>query len=230
MKLKVEAMVCLFLPLFAAGALVRPVLARATGPVLDLSLTDSTMSADINDRPLDEVLCNMAEKGIIEINGRTPGGEPLTLHFRRLTLDQALPKIMRGYNYVVIERGKARTPLLTVMGKIERGRVEAPGTMDAPPTPTVAADSRSYVPPEPPKQIPIGKDGQPVPHWTDDDGRVHIIGEEKNSLKTEATEAGQKQGSEQQQDKGLSGQPPDPGSTGVSAKSQASDPTPQGPP
>jgi hypothetical protein len=218
-------MVGLFLPLFTAGVLMGPVVARATGPILDLSLTDSTMSADMDDRPLNEVLRLMAEKGIIRINGPAPGGELLTLHFRRLTLDRALPKIMRGYNYVLTYQGKARAPLLTVMGKIVWGRPDAFGTTEAPPPPPEAADSRSYVPPEPPRQLPIGKDGQPVPHWTDDDGRVHITGEEETP-KTQATEAGQKQGSEQQQDQGLSGQSSDPGSTGVSAKNQASDPTP----
>lgn len=106
MLLKVDTMIRFFLPLFLAGALMRPVLAAATGPVLNLSSTDSTMSADMEDRPLNEALRNMAEKGIIEIDGRMPGGEPLTLHFTHLTLDEALSKIMRGYNYVVVDREK----------------------------------------------------------------------------------------------------------------------------
>ncbi len=215
--MKICAVIRLLLPLFVAGALMRPVPAAATGVVLDLSLTDSTMSADIYDRPLSEVLRSMAEKGVIEINGRMPAGEPLTLHFKRLTLDQALPKIMRGYNYVVIERGQARAPLLTVMGKIVWSRPAASGATEALSPPPDTVDSRSYVPPVPRElpEVPIGKDGQPVPHMTDDDGRVHIIGQDETSPRTQAAEASQKQGSEQ---------PPDAGSTGT-AKSGASNTT-----
>jgi hypothetical protein len=218
--LKIDAMIHLLLSLFAAGALMGPVLARASGPVLDLSLTDSTMSADMDDRPLNEVLRIMAEKGIILINGRIPGGEPLTLHFRRLTLDQALPKIMRGYNYVVIDRGKAQAPLLTVIGKIVWSRPGASAAPEAPPFLPPEPDSRSYAPPvhrEPP-EVPVGKDGQPLPHMIDDEGRVHLTGQQETSPKTEAAEAGQKQGSEQQQ--------PGAGSTGASVKNQASNQAP----
>jgi hypothetical protein len=218
---KIEAMLRLFLSLLAAGALLRPLSAGATAPILDLSLADATMSADMDDRPLDEVLRLMADRGLIEVKGRIPGGEPLTLHFRRLTLDQALSRIMRGYNYVVIEQGKARAPLLTVMGKVERGSPGASRATEAPPALPAEPDSRSYVPPvhpEPPK-IPIGKDGQPVPHWIDDDMRVHLTGAPETPEKTQATEAGRKQANEQ---------PTDAAATGVSAQNQASDPTPQG--
>ncbi len=224
MLLKVDTMIRFFLPLFLAGALMRPVLAAATGPVLNLSSTDSTMSADMEDRPLNEALRNMAEKGIIEIDGRMPGGEPLTLHFTHLTLDEALSKIMRGYNYVVVDRGKTRAPLLTVLGKIMRGRPEASGAPETPPFLPPEPESRSYVPPVPREspKVPVGKDGQPLPHMIDDDGRVRLTGVEETPPKAQAAEAGQKQGGEQQQ--------PDAGSTGVNAKNQAADPAQAGPP
>ena len=232
MKRKIEAILRLFLLLFVAGALMRPLLARATAPLLDLSLMDSTVSADVDDRPLGEVLRVMAEKGLIEIGGGARGEEPLSVHFRGLTLDQALSRIMRGYNYVVIEQGKARAPLLRVMGKIERAKIEASKPSGAPPPPpaAVAADSSSDVPQQPPQSptLPVGKDGRTLPHWTDDEGQVHIIGEPEASRTAQATGEGQKQENEQQQGKGASEHPSDSGSTGASANKQVSDPAPEG--
>jgi len=225
-------MISLFLPLFVAGALLGPPLARATGPLPDLSIVDSAVSADVDDRPLGEVLRIMAEKGLIEMNGGARGSEPLTVHFRGLPLDQAISRIMRGYNYVLIERGKARAPQLRIMGKIERGTVKAskpPDPLPAPPA-VAAADSGSDVPQQPPERpiLPIGKDGRTLPHWTDDEGRVHIIGEPEASRTAQATEAGQQQGNEQQQGKGSLEQPSDSGSSAAIAKNQANDPASEG--
>ncbi len=223
MKLKIEAVAGLFLPFFMAGILMHPLSAHATGSALDLSSTDSMVSLDASDRPLGEVLRTMAGRGLIEINGGTPGGEPLTQHFTGLTIDQALSRIMRGYNYVLINQGEARAPLLKVMGKIERVKSETP---KAPPASAAAPDSRSYVPPAPPREIPIGKDGKPVPHWVDDEGRVRLIGEEAIPSNADAAGAGQTAKSGEQQANGSSGQPPGTRSPGATAANQAGEPAP----
>lgn len=117
----------------------------------------------------------MAKERLIEIKGAIPAGATLTLHSSDLTLEQVLGKIMRGYNYVLVEQGKTRPPLLTILGRIQRGPAEAPKT-DAVPPPADTSQLKSYVPPQPPP-VPTGKDGKPLPHWVDDEGRVRIIGE-----------------------------------------------------
>jgi hypothetical protein len=208
-----------------AGILIHPPSAHATGSALDLSSVDSTVSLDASDRPLGEVLRTMAGKGLIEISGGTPGGEPLTQHFTSLTIDRALSRIMRGYNYVLIDQGKARAPLLKVMGKIEKVKPEA---SKAPADSAAAPDLRSYVPPAPPREIPIGKDGKPVPHWVDDEGRVRLIGEEAIPSNGDAAGAGQTAKSGEQQANGSSGQPPGTVSPGATANNQVGNAAPAG--
>ncbi len=66
----------------------------------------------------------MADKKLFDLAGRQgSANEPLTLRFSQLTLSEALLKMMRGYSYVLVDEGKGR-PVLTVMGKADRG---APG-------------------------------------------------------------------------------------------------------
>ena len=196
----------------AAGILALPFPVRAAGPAA-VSSKGSFLSVDIDNSPPGELLGAMAKEGLIEIRGAMPAGATLTLHSSDLTLEQVLGKIMRGYNYVLVEQGKAGPPLLTILGRIQRSPAEAPKAPAAAPSPPEdVSQLKSYVPPQPPS-VPTGKDGKPLPHWVDDEGRVRIIGE---PTPPEQTAAGVKP----QQANGQAGQ-------GQTTAGQAQAPVPQ---
>ena len=109
----------------AAGILALPFPVQASGPAA-VSSKGSFLSVDIDNSPPGELLGAMAKERLIEIKGAIPAGATLTLHSSDLTLEQVLGKIMRGYNYVLVEQGKTRPPLLTILGRIQRGPAEAP--------------------------------------------------------------------------------------------------------
>jgi len=173
-KPKTSARCRVGLAALVAGALMLPFWAGGSEPP-DLSAGGSFLSFDIDHSPAQEMLGTMAKKGLIEIKGAVPGGEPLSFHFDHLTLEQVLAKIMKGYNYVLVEQGKNRPPLLTIMGRVSRG---ASGPQKAPEPPPQSdaqmAEAGSYVPPQPP-EVPRDKNGKPLPHWTDDEGKVHAV-------------------------------------------------------
>jgi hypothetical protein len=141
----------LLLAVFVLAAATSPVMAGAGAPVLTVT-QESRISVDVDNQPLDALLRMMAEKRLFDIRGGVAGNESLTLHFSNLTLPEMLSKLLRGYNYVVIDQGKNQLPLLTVMGRIQKGAVAAHA--DTPAPEAALAEPRSYVPPEPPLEPP----------------------------------------------------------------------------
>ncbi len=140
----------LLLVVFLMGVAATPAMAGAEGPALTVT-KESGISVNVDNEPLNALLRMMAEKKLLNIKGGVAGNESLTLHLSNLTLPEMLAKILRGYNYVVIDQGKDRLPVLTLMGKIQKGALtahaDAAAPADAPPEP------RSYAPemaPEPP--------------------------------------------------------------------------------
>ncbi len=117
---------------------------------------EAKITATIENKPLQEALRMMAEKNLFEIRGTVPAGEPVTVHFSNVTLDEALKKLMRGYNYVIMSQGTSQKPSLTVMGKIQADRPAAPSAQTAsapsgqpalPPTSQGLTPGTYYVPP-----------------------------------------------------------------------------------
>ncbi len=134
------------LAVLVIGAAIPPVMAGADGPAL--TVTDgSRISVDVNNEPLNALLRMMAEKRLFNMNGGVAGDEALTLHFSNVTLQEILPKMLRGYNYVLMGQGKNQVPVLAVMGKIEKGAVAAHA--DAPAPAAALPEPRSYAPPAP---------------------------------------------------------------------------------
>jgi len=129
----------LLLAVFVLAVATSPVMAGADAAVLTVT-KESRISIDADSRPLDALLRMMAEKRLFNIRGSVAGNESLTLHFVNLTLPEMLSKILRGYNYVVIDQGKNQPPVLTVMGRIQKG--------------VVAAHADTPGPPEPPREPP----------------------------------------------------------------------------
>ncbi|MGA3173133.1 MAG: STN domain-containing protein [Syntrophorhabdales bacterium] len=117
-----------------------------------LTITKGSMiSIDVDNKPLSAILRMMSEKKLLIANGEGGAGESLSLHFSNLTLSQALAKMLKGYNYVLVEEGKGRLPMLTVMGKAEQARAVPQDNANSGP-PKVAdnrPDPRSFVPPQP---------------------------------------------------------------------------------
>ena len=111
----------LLLAVFVLAVATSPVMAGADRPALTVT-KGSRISVDVDNQPLNALLRMMAEKRLFNISGGAAGNESLTLHFSNLTLPEALSKMLRGYNYVVIDQGKNQLPVLTVMGKIQKGR------------------------------------------------------------------------------------------------------------
>ncbi len=86
---------------------------------------EAKITATIENKPLQEALRMMADKNLFEIKGAVPAGEPVTVRLSNVTLDEALKKLMRGYNYVLMSQGVSRKPSLMVMGKIQANRPAA---------------------------------------------------------------------------------------------------------
>ena len=142
----------LLLAVFVLGVATSPVMAGADEPALTVT-NESRISVNVDKQPLNVLLRMMAEKKLFNISGGAAGAEFLTLHFSNLTLPEALSKMLRGYNYVVIDRGKNQPPVLAVMGKIEKGAVAAHAQAPAP-APAMP-EPRSYAPPEPEPAPPV---------------------------------------------------------------------------
>jgi hypothetical protein len=143
--------------------------ASAAGNVIKVTEGDR-ISADIVDFPLTQVLGNLSQHLPIEIKGRPDGNDRLTLHFSHLTLQEALRKIMAGYNYVVIEPGPAGGRLvITILGKAARtvreATVPSPPAAGSPPvadTPA-AAKTPAAPPAASPAQLPTDRPVPPPP-------------------------------------------------------------------
>lgn len=80
------------------------------------------ITANFEEVPLGEVLRMMAARQLLEVKGPVPGNDTVSARFSDLTLNQAVKKLMRGYNYVLVDRGPFGKPRLILMGKIDAGR------------------------------------------------------------------------------------------------------------
>jgi hypothetical protein len=106
--------------LFAiSGILCFALSAQAAGrPPVEV-VKENRINARIDNLRLDKVLRLMSEKKLFEIMGSVPSEEEITLYFSGLTLPEAMEKLLRRYNYVLMNR-PSKAPLLILMGKIER--------------------------------------------------------------------------------------------------------------
>ena len=104
--------------------------------------SERTVTLQVVDVPLNEVLNILAKNIPMEIRGTVPSQERITVNFSHLTLEQALSRIMRGYNYVLVRADESAKPLLVVMNRIDRNAQAVPASL-APaavgPTPPVGA-------------------------------------------------------------------------------------------
>ncbi len=150
------------LAVFVIGVVTSPLMAGADGSVLTVT-NESKISINVDNEPLNALLRLMAEKKLFNISGGAAGNESLTLHLSNLTLPEVLSKVLRGYNYVVTWQGKNQPPVLTIIGKIDKGAAGA--LANTPASAATLPEPRGYAPPEPapePPAPPTMSPGQPV--------------------------------------------------------------------
>jgi hypothetical protein len=124
--------------------------AAGNDPIVVAVSEKNLVSARVNNRPIGDLLGVMAEKKLFDIKGSVPPGESITMTFSDLSLHDALKKIMRGYNYVLIDQPAGQKPLLMVLGKTERNMAaETAVVQPSSPQPAslVPDPNSSYVPP-----------------------------------------------------------------------------------
>lgn len=144
------------------GALRRPILICSAAILISLLLLapapegraaaegivvtqDGRISVDVIDARIDAVLAELSKKAPLHVKGRPGGGETLTLHFSGLTVEEALHKIMAGYNYVLFfpQEGRTGTATLTIVSKAVYGAVPPSAPALPPPADRQAAQRPS---------------------------------------------------------------------------------------
>jgi hypothetical protein len=93
------------------------------------------VTLQVTDVPLNEVLSILAKNVPLEIRGTVPSQDRITAQFSNLSLEEALSRIMRGYNYVLVRPDESVKPLLVVMNKIQRPIQNEPASAGPVPSP-----------------------------------------------------------------------------------------------
>ena len=138
---------CFLIAVFALAVATSPAMAGADEPVLTVT-NESRISVNVDNKPLDALLRMMAEKRLFKLSAVAAGNESLTLHFANLTVPEALSKMLRGYNYVVVDQGKGRLPCSPSWERSRRAR-PPPMRRRPPLRPPALPEPRGYAPPEP---------------------------------------------------------------------------------
>jgi hypothetical protein len=124
---------------------------------------DEKISADVENVPLSQVLNAMAASVGLEVKGNVPSGEMVSVNFSNLSLDEALKRLLLGYNYVLITSEQTGKASLMVMGRAERSKiVEAVAPPESPPQTPVLPMARGRRVTDPSAQGPVagGPPGQ----------------------------------------------------------------------
>jgi hypothetical protein len=125
------------IPIIFFCVLAAPYTHAQSPPVIKVR-GEGTVSMQVVNVPLNEVLAILAKSVPMDIKGAIPipSQELVTLEFSNLSLEEALRRIMRGYNYVLVHMDEPARPVLTVMTRTERtAYVEPTPATDAPSEP-----------------------------------------------------------------------------------------------
>jgi hypothetical protein len=145
--------------------------ARAEGESIVMS-QDGRISMDLVDARLDAVLSNLSKKAPLHVKGRPGASDRLTVHFSGLTLEEALHKLMAGYNYALFlpPQGHKGTATLTIVGKAVPGATVSPAeTAATVSTPPVSPSAEQQPPARTPRHdagAPPVSSAQPQPAQT----------------------------------------------------------------
>ncbi len=126
---------------------------------------EGRVTLQVADVPLGEVLSILARSVPLEIRGPVPSDVRVTAQFSGVALEDALARMLRGYNYVLLRPEGSTRPLLIVMNKIERPVQREPGPFGpggAAPLP-VSSQATQNVPATVSQQGGSGQVQMPVP-------------------------------------------------------------------
>lgn len=108
----------------------------ATQPLIVVD-KNKRISGTLQEISVAEALKKISEKLPLRIMG-SPPAEHVGVHFEESTLQEAVQKIMRGYNYVLFDSGPSGV-VLTIMGKVERDHGAGAPTSSTPATPAMGS-------------------------------------------------------------------------------------------
>lgn len=104
-----------------------------------VSRSDGLFDISIREMPLSEALKELSQILGFEIKGSLPLGETVDQDYRKISLDELLRRILRGYNYVLVT-SEGQRPLLIVLGKAERQLYTEPPAVSTPRQPPATED------------------------------------------------------------------------------------------
>lgn len=97
---------------------------------------DGKIDVQIDNRPLNQILRELATKFSIDLKGISVGGETVNLSLSDASLEELLKKMMRGYNYVLVRPEKSDKLMLMVLSRADRTKyVDAPAQAASTPPP-----------------------------------------------------------------------------------------------
>ena len=136
---------------------------QAQGPPVIKVRSEGTVSMQVVNVPLNEVLSILAKNVPMDIKGAVPSQELVTLEFSNLSLEEALRRIMRGYNYVLLRMDEPSRPVLTVMSRTERTPYVEPAPATVIPSAPAGGPPRpsASVPPVSPQAVAEPGQGRP---------------------------------------------------------------------
>ncbi len=157
--------------LYAAAAaclLASPLYGQKRNPI---EVTrDGAVSGVFENAPLGDVLKSLSDRFPLDIRGPYSSSDPVSASFSGLTLDEALKRLLRGYNYVLMDGGASERRVLIFMSKSTRTPyaerpssssptpVEAPAPVQATQSPATAAPA---LPPPPAAATSVGMPAPP---------------------------------------------------------------------
>ena len=109
----------------------------AEGPNLFEVSKDGAIKGSFHNVPLSDVLKSLSHSASFDLKGPYTSSEPISGTFSDLTLDEALKRVLRGYNYVFVNPEKTGRPVLILLGKTSRAtypETKAPAPSAQPPT------------------------------------------------------------------------------------------------
>ena len=103
---------------------LQTVLFTASGQSIFETDKDGSVTARVVNVPLAEVLKNFCATFNLDMKGTPTNDESINFTITKGTFDEALKRLMRGHNYVLIQDTAAGKPTLILLGKAERRNVE----------------------------------------------------------------------------------------------------------
>jgi hypothetical protein len=131
---------------------------------------DGKINAQVDDRPLNQTLKELAAKISIDLKGISVGSETVSLSLSNASLEDVLKKMMRGYNYVLVKPGKSDRLTLMVLSRADRTKYvdsPAPALTAPPPVPQPIPQPVQQAVPIGPSQAQQAQRPSPGPQKSD---------------------------------------------------------------